>query len=67
VLSSECSWCHRATHVPVLELEPLLGSEAQLLEKGETSLLHQYADIVELLHVVKARHASYYPLGTEPL
>jgi hypothetical protein len=29
-------------------------------------LLHQHADVVELLHVVKARHASYHPLGTEP-
>jgi hypothetical protein len=67
VLSSECSQCHRATQVPVLELEPLLGSEAQLLGKGEPPLLRQYADVAELLHVVKARQASYHPLGTEPL
>jgi hypothetical protein len=26
--SSRCSWCHRATQVPVHELKPLLGSEA---------------------------------------
>jgi hypothetical protein len=45
----------------------LLGSEARLLGKGELSLLHQHADIAELLHVVKARQASYHPLGTEPL
>jgi hypothetical protein len=51
----------------VHELEPLLGSEAQLLGKGELSLLRQHADIAELLHVVKARQTSYHPLGTEPL
>jgi hypothetical protein len=49
------------------ELEPLLGSEARLLGKGEPPLLRQHTDIAELLHVVKARQASYYPLGTEPL
>jgi hypothetical protein len=51
----------------VHELEPLLGSKAQLLGKGEPPLLRQYADVAELLHVVKAQHASYHPLGTEPL
>jgi hypothetical protein len=51
----------------VHELEPLLDSEARLLGKGEPPLLHQYTDIAELLHVVKARQASYHPLGTEPL
>jgi hypothetical protein len=65
--SSGCSHCHRATQVLVHELEPLLGSEARLLVKGEPPLLHQHIDIVELLHVVKARQASYHPLGTEPL
>jgi hypothetical protein len=65
--SSMCSWCHWATQVPVHELEPLLGSEAQLLGKGEPPLLHQHADVAELLHVVKARQASYHPLSTEPL
>jgi hypothetical protein len=65
--SSRCSWCHWATQVPVHELEPLLGSEARLLGKGESPLLRQHADIVELLHMIKARHASYHPLGTEPL
>jgi hypothetical protein len=65
--SSGCSQCHQATQVPVHELESLLGSEARLLVKGEPSLLHQHADITELLHVVKARQASYHPLGTEPL
>jgi hypothetical protein len=65
--SSQCSRCHRATQVPVHELEPLLGSEARLLGKGESSLLRQHTDVVELLHVVKARQASYHPLGTEPL
>jgi hypothetical protein len=65
--SSRCSRCHRATQVPVHEVEPLIGSEAQLLEKGESALLHQHADIAELLHVVKAWHASYHPHGTEPL
>jgi hypothetical protein len=49
------------------ELEPLLGSEARLLGKGEMSLLCQHADIAELLHMVKARQASYHLLGTEPL
>jgi hypothetical protein len=49
------------------ELEPLLGSEARLLGKGESSLLCQHADITELLHVVKTRQASYHLLGTEPL
>jgi hypothetical protein len=29
--SSRCSRCHRATQVPVHELEPLLGLEARLL------------------------------------
>jgi hypothetical protein len=51
----------------VNELEPLLGSEARLLGKGEPPLLHQHADVAELFHVVKARHASYHPLGTELL
>jgi hypothetical protein len=51
----------------VHELEPLLGLEARLLGKGESSLLRQHTDIAELLHVVKARQASYHPLGTEPL
>jgi hypothetical protein len=51
----------------VHELEPLLGSEARLLGKWEPSLLHQHVDVAELLHVVKARQASYHPLGTEPL
>jgi hypothetical protein len=51
----------------VYELEPLLASEARLLGKGEPPLLHQHSDIVELLHVVKARQALYHPLGTEPL
>jgi hypothetical protein len=49
------------------ELGPLLGSEAGLLGKEESSLLCQYADIAELLHMVKARQASYHLLGTEPL
>jgi hypothetical protein len=49
------------------ELEPLLGSEARLLGKGEPPLLHQHTDVAELLHVVKARQTSYHPLGTEPL
>jgi hypothetical protein len=49
------------------EVEPLLGSEARLLGKGEPPLLRQYTDVVELLHMVKAQHASYHPLGTEPL
>jgi hypothetical protein len=51
----------------VHELETLLGSEARLLGKGEPPLLRQHTDVTELLHVVKARHASYHPLGTEPL
>jgi hypothetical protein len=49
------------------ELEPLLGSEARLLGKGEPPLLHQHTDVAELLHVVKARQTSYHPLDTEPL
>jgi hypothetical protein len=49
------------------ELEPLLGSEARLLWKGEPPLLHQHTNIAELLHVVKARQTSYHPLDTEPL
>jgi hypothetical protein len=53
--SSRCSRCHWATQVPVHKLEPLLGSEAQLLGKGESPLLRQHTDIVELLHVVKAQ------------
>jgi hypothetical protein len=66
-LFSGCSRCHRATQVPVHELEPLLGSEARLLGKGEPPLLRLHADVAKLLHVVKARQASYHPLGTEPL
>jgi hypothetical protein len=65
--SSGCGRCHRATQVPVHELEPLLGSEARLLGKGEPPLLRQHADIAEQLHMVKARQASYHPLGIEPL
>jgi hypothetical protein len=65
--SSWCGWCHRATQVPMHELEPLFGSEARLLGKGEPSLLCQHTDIAELLHMVKARQASYHLLGTEPL
>jgi hypothetical protein len=49
------------------ELELLLGSEARLLGKGEPPLLRQHTDVAELLHVVKARQASYHPLDTEPL
>jgi hypothetical protein len=49
------------------ELEPLLGSKAQLLGKGEPPLLRQHVDVAELLHVVKARQVSYHLLGTEPL
>jgi hypothetical protein len=60
---SGCSRCHRATQVPVHELEPLLGSEARLLGKEEPPLLRQHAYIIELLHVVKARQASYHPLA----
>jgi hypothetical protein len=67
VSSSRCSRCHRATQVPVHELEPLIGSEARFLGKGESHLLHQHADVVELLHVVKARHALYHLLDTELL
>jgi hypothetical protein len=51
----------------VHELEPLLGSEAQFLGKGEPSLLRQHTDITELLHVVKARQTLYHLLGTELL
>jgi hypothetical protein len=65
--SSACSRCHRATQVPMHELEPLLGLEARLLGKGEPPLLHQHVDITELLDMVKARQALYHPLGTEPL
>jgi hypothetical protein len=65
--SSRCSRCHRATQVPVHELELLLGSEARLLWKGELPLLRLHTDITELLHMVKAQQASYHPLGTEPL
>src|SRR5438132_4848029 len=65
--SSRCGRCHRATQVPVHELEPLLGSEARLLGKGEPPLLRQHADVAELLHVVKARQASHHLLGMEPL
>jgi hypothetical protein len=62
-----CSRCHRATQVLVHELEPLVGSEARLLGKGEPPLLRQHEDVVELLHMVKTRQASYHPLGIEPL
>jgi hypothetical protein len=65
--SSRCIRCHRSTQVPVHELEPLLGSEARLLGKREPPLLHQHTYVAKLLHVVKARQASYHPLGTEPL
>jgi hypothetical protein len=51
----------------VHELEPLLGSKARLLGKGEPPLLHQHTDVAELLHMIMARQASYHPLGIEPL
>jgi hypothetical protein len=51
----------------VHELEPHLGSKDRLLGKGEPPLLCQHANVAELLHVVKARQASYHPLSTEPL
>jgi hypothetical protein len=51
----------------VHELDPLLGLEARLLGKEDPPLLRQHVDIAELLHVVKAQHASYHPLGTELL
>jgi hypothetical protein len=51
----------------VHKLEPLLGSEARLLGKGEPPLLRQHVDVVELLHVVEARQTSYHPLGIELL
>ncbi|RLN13108.1 hypothetical protein C2845_PM09G13320 [Panicum miliaceum] len=65
--SSQCGRCHRATQVPMHELEPLLGSEARLLGKGEPPLLRHHADVAELLHVVEAWQASHHLLGTEPL
>jgi hypothetical protein len=65
--SSRCSRCHWATQVPVHALELLLSSEARLLGKWELPLLHQHIDVTELLHVVKARQASYHPFGIEPL
>jgi hypothetical protein len=65
--SSRCSRCHRVTQVPVHEFEPLLGSEARLLGKGEPPLLRQHTDVAKLLYVVKARQTSYHPLGTESL
>jgi hypothetical protein len=65
--SSRCSQCHQATQVPMHELEPLLGSEARFLGKGELSLLRQHADVTELLHVVKAQQVLYHLLGTELL
>jgi hypothetical protein len=65
--SYRCSWCHRATQVLVHEFEPLLGTEARLLWKGESPLLCQHTDVAKLLYMVKARQASYHPLGTEPL
>jgi hypothetical protein len=49
------------------ELEPLIGSKARLLGKGEPHLLRQHTDVTELLRVVKAQHASYHPLDTELL
>jgi hypothetical protein len=56
--SSRCSQCYRATKVLAHELKPLLGSEARLLGKGEPTLLRQHIDVIELLHMVKAQHAS---------
>jgi hypothetical protein len=38
-----------------------------LVRKGEPPLLCQYADVTELLHVIKARQTSYHLLGTELL
>jgi hypothetical protein len=58
--SSRCGRCNRATQVPLHELEPLLGSEARLLGKGESPLLRQHADVAELLHVVEAWQASHH-------
>jgi hypothetical protein len=49
------------------ELEPLLSLEAQLMGKGELPLLRQDTDVAKLLHVVKARQASYHLFGTELL
>jgi hypothetical protein len=66
VSSSRCGQCHRATQVPVNEIEPLLGSEARLVGKREPSLLRQHADVTELLHMVEARQASHHLLGNEP-
>ena len=65
--SSWCDRCHRATQVPVYELEPLPGSEARLLGEGVPPLLRQHANVAELLHVVEAQEASHHLLGTEPL
>jgi hypothetical protein len=42
---SLCGWCHRATQVPMHELESLFSSEARLLGKGEPSLLCQHTDV----------------------
>jgi hypothetical protein len=44
---------------------PWLGSST--VGEREPPLLHQHTDIIELLHVVKARQTSYHPLGTELL
>jgi hypothetical protein len=52
---------------PQARARAALGSEARLLWKGELPLLRQHTNIIELLHVVKARQTSYHPLDTEPL
>jgi hypothetical protein len=65
--SSRCGRCNRATQAPMHELEPLLGSEARLLGKGESPLLRQHADVAELLHVVEAWQVSHHLLGTKLL
>jgi hypothetical protein len=65
--SSHYSWCHWATQVPVHELEPLLCSKVQLLEKGEPPLLRQHADVTKLLHVVLCSEARLLGKGEPPL
>ena len=62
--TSWCGWRHRAAQVSVHELQLLLSPKTRLLGKGESSLLCQYADVAELLHMVEAWQASHHLLGT---
>ena len=66
-LSSLSYRSHRITEVIVLELQPLLSSEARLTQERSPLLLCQHASFIELLHMVDLGDLAHHPLDAELL